>query len=125
MRYIEWEIENYPDRYSQLRCNQVLDMQTLAHVIGNVDRPDGVKWEDFKKVLAEVAETINIVPAVDAEPVRHGRWIYRNESVFPDYACSLCGCTSIFVADAKYCPVCGAKMDGGREPVTKEKEETE
>ena len=67
MRYIEWEIEHYPEQYSQLRCNQVLDMQTLAHVICNVDRPDGVKWEDFKKVLNEVAETINIVPYVTLE----------------------------------------------------------
>ena len=67
MRYIEWEVNNYPDKYSQLRCNQVLDMQTLAHVICNVDRPDGVKWEDFKKVLSEVAETINIVPYVTLE----------------------------------------------------------
>lgn len=80
MRYIEWEIENYPDKYRQLRCNQVLDMQTLAHVIGNVDRPDGVKWEDFKKVLNEVAETINIVPAVDAvEVVRCKDCIYTSD----------------------------------------------
>ena len=81
MRYIEWEIEHYPEHYSKLRCNQVLDMQTLAHVICNVDCPDGVKWEDFNKVLNEVAETINIVlvklenakvdnaPAVDAVEV--------------------------------------------------------
>lgn len=84
MRYIEWEIENYPDKYRQLRCNQVLDMQTLAHVIGNVDRPDGVKWEDFKKVLNEVAETINIVPAVDAvEVVRCKDCIACDRPPFP------------------------------------------
>ena len=70
-----------------------------------------------KSVLSEncpiynASIAIGAVPAVDAEPVRHGRWIYLNESVFPDYACSLCGCISIFVADAKYCPRCGAKMD--------------
>lgn len=80
MRYIEWEIRNHPERYAKLRCNQVLDMQTLAHVIGNVDRPDGVKWEDFKKVLTEVAETINIVPAVDAvEVVRCKDCIYTSD----------------------------------------------
>lgn len=84
MRYIEWEIENYPDRYSQLQCNQVLDMQTLAHVIGNVDRPDGVKWKDFIKVLREVAETLNMVPAVDAvEVVRCKDCIACDRPPFP------------------------------------------
>jgi len=51
---------------------------------------------------------------VDAEPVRHGKWI---EVDVGDccYRCSECG----FIRDAylldigNYCPKCGAKMDGG------------
>ena len=54
-------------------------------------------------------------PTVDAEPVRHGRWI---EVDVGDccYRCSECG----FIRDAylldisNYCPKCGAKMDGER-----------
>lgn len=52
-------------------------------------------------------------PTVDAESVRHGRWI---EVDVGDccYRCSECG----FIRDAylldigNYCPKCGAKMDG-------------
>lgn len=56
------------------------------------------------------------VPAVDAEPVRHGYWI-QNKSV-PDYhSCSDCHVTQKMrkVCGAyllpKYCPNCGAKME--------------
>lgn len=56
------------------------------------------------------AHMLEMMPAVDAEPVRHGRWIFRDDDMMPDYVCSLCGCTSIYTAGAKYCPNCGAKM---------------
>ena len=49
-------------------------------------------------------------PTVDAEPVRHGRWIYRNPRV--DIAtCSCCGDRWGSISVMNYCPSCGAKMD--------------
>lgn len=52
------------------------------------------------------------VPTIDAEPVRHGRWVPRNsmikEPFGKNYDCSVCGCNNI---QYKYCPKCGAKMD--------------
>lgn len=53
-------------------------------------------------------------PAVDAEPVRHGRWIEEEPAV---YKCSECG--FIFTSGDSikmfaYCR-CGAKMDGERD----------
>ena len=52
-------------------------------------------------------------PAADVAPVVHGKWIDNGipESMLSE--CSVCGfpcgaCT------AKYCPKCGAKMDGGK-----------
>lgn len=56
-------------------------------------------------------EYINATPAIDAVPVVHGRWIEDNYGYFH---CSECG----FEWDesevtSKYCPDCGAKMDGG------------
>ena len=41
---------------------------------------------------------------VDAEPVKHGHW--------EEFHCSVCGEIGWDNED-KYCPNCGAKMDGG------------
>ena len=56
-------------------------------------------------------------PAVDAEPIRHGRWI-QIKTVPSYHYCSRCrvpqkmekSC-NIYV-HIHYCPYCGAKMDG-------------
>lgn len=60
-------------------------------------------------------------PAVDAEPVRHGRWLHTDAYPHRVY-CSCCYRTIITNAELMYryeiptnfCPNCGAKMsDGG------------
>ena len=58
---------------------------------------------------------IDDAPGVDAEPVRHGKWILNKH--YGDYECSACGEGDFRVWDFKehnmnYCPNCGAKMDG-------------
>ena len=66
-------------------------------------------------------QVIDAVPTVDAEPVRHGRWIYREYREYNSitssasisigfYKCSVCGHGSGVNVD-NYCPNCGAKMD--------------
>lgn len=60
-------------------------------------------------------------PAVDAEPVRHGRWIsekcnhkpcrIKNPEKWVTYKCSVCGYSN-GRKQSNYCPNCGAKMDG-------------
>lgn len=67
MRYIEWELAEYPERYKRLHCNQVIDKRTLTHVICNVDCPESMNREDFVKVINEVAETLQKVPFVKIE----------------------------------------------------------
>ena len=47
---------------------------------------------------------IDNAPAVDAEPVRHGRWEYGMQCSF---------CKQIDTTKPNYCPNCGARMDGG------------
>lgn len=51
-------------------------------------------------------------PTVDAEPVRHGQWLSREEGVvypfWERYTCSVCG---KHADDTDYCPHCGARMD--------------
>ena len=55
---------------------------------------------------------INHAPTVDAEPVRHGRWIQDEFGTW----CSVCGLYAYRDKfdqpwESPYCPNCGAKMD--------------
>lgn len=63
------------------------------------------------------------IPAADVVEVRHGKWVWDG-GVGMHYYCSLChhnayGNTGeIMDGEYKYCPNCGAKMDGERKEVT-------
>ena len=63
------------------------------------------------------AEDVETAPAVDAEPVRHGRWINKTEMRHGicDYRFDCSECGHIFwaagVKNFNFCPTCGAKMD--------------
>lgn len=76
--------------------------------IGNADVRE---WIERYRVF----DVINGAPAVDAEPVRHGKWVYHDDDMMPYKSCSLCGCEAFDLHGANYCPYCGAKMDMERE----------
>ena len=72
------------------------------------------------------ADILSELPTIDAEPVRHGRWIIKSnpENGWYQITCSECGEDETTVAPCigfmpnvkviwDYCPNCGAKMDGG------------
>ena len=64
---------------------------------------------------------IRKLPAADAAPVVHGRWDDSGRYTFPSgnaaVRCTNCGCalteSEYHLNNWNYCPVCGAKMDGG------------
>lgn len=64
--------------------------------------------------IENILPTLEAVPAADVAPVVHGRWIeheFEDEPCFgTDYECSACG--KFQYEDTRYCPNCGAKMDG-------------
>ena len=66
-----------------------------------------VPVEDF------ITNLIDNQPTVDAEPVKHGRWIEVSDGSGyvgePCEACSVCGMQTDYPSN--YCPNCGAKMD--------------
>lgn len=69
-----------------------------AKIIGNIyDNP-------------ELLDEIEAIPTIEAQPVKHGTWIRRPDDWFCPYSCSACGEKSD--GRYKYCPECGAKMDG-------------
>lgn len=78
-------------------------------------------------VLEMVSKWLNEARTIDAEPVRHGRWVDRYGNKYDNhlYECSECKGKARyrFVRDElgkeiaeqaldDYCPHCGAKMDG-------------
>lgn len=62
-----------------------------------------------------IAYEIAKLPAADVAPVRYGRWKLNQH--YGDYECSVCGNGDVitpffYTLKMKYCPNCGAKMDG-------------
>ena len=75
-----------------------------------IDRPDR-EVELVKAVIHRCCEEIDKQPTIEAEPVRHGRWIYNGYDEYP--TCSYCNQSDTYAGD--YCVNCGARMDGGAE----------
>lgn len=68
-----------------------------------------------------VIEILDDIPATDVAPVVHGRWDDSGRYTFPSgntaVRCTNCGCalteSEYRLNNWNYCPVCGARMDGG------------
>lgn len=88
----------------------------IKYVCQNIcDEPRGCSYCRASDAIDALYE----MPTVDAEPVRHGKWIHNKWSEMRhDYDCSLCGCRitgvdpfSLSATAYYYCPECGAKMN--------------
>lgn len=89
-----------------------------------IDHMDSVQDGEVKRTVRAVERILEGLPTVDAVPVRHGKWIIRDNPGTGWYrvTCSECGedvtstapCIGFF-PNAKvtwdYCPSCGARMD--------------
>lgn len=74
--------------------------------------PGSMKYPEGMFDPEDIINSIENAPAVEAEPVRHGRWRFCGEDRWNDaFECSECG--KIAMENSDYCPHCGAKMDGG------------
>lgn len=88
----------------------------------------------YNKGLLRAIQDVKRAAAVDVEPVRHGSWVWNNDAIdwnIGAWVCSECGrrnenihagapgkritldCDPYIWAGSKYCPNCGARMDGG------------
>ena len=63
----------------------------------------------IKDLIQAVENHLKSVPSADVVEVRHGHWI--NDIGYAGWTCSECGDHEGNKTD-KYCPHCGAKMDG-------------
>lgn len=85
--------------------SDLIDRQAAIDYISRA-LPD---WSEGKEVAIDCLSNL---PAVDAVPVRRGKWIIYVVSPFDgeDVKCSECGergCASYW----DYCPNCGARME--------------
>ena len=70
-----------------------------------------------KNIMLRFEKALNAVPNADVAPVQHGEWVVCGDGDNVPWMCSHCGKTTAHkykVMYGKYCPNCGAKMDGGR-----------
>lgn len=68
----------------------------------------------------DLAEDFYSISAADVAPVVHAEWVVCGDGDNVPWMCSHCGKTTAHkykVIYGKYCPHCGAKMDGGNENV--------
>lgn len=84
-----------------------------AHLVGNTEWING-----YRDGLSVAFDLLGKAPSVDAEPVKHGQWEKYTE-MRGVLRCSVCKKVYIYdewLADGKwkFCPNCGAKMDGER-----------
>ena len=72
-------------------------------------------------ITQRIFDIISEIPSADVAPVVHGWWDDSGRYTFPSGStavrCTECGCalteSEYHLNNWNYCPVCGAKMDGG------------
>ena len=75
----------------------------------------------LKAIYTSTAPALEVkaMPAADVVEVRHGRWV--NEKYvwqgLKSAQCNQCKRKTDYYIQPKYCPKCGAKMDGGQDDV--------
>ena len=85
-----------------------------------ISRNAAIKWffrpysneESYSNL--DVERALKAIPTVDAVPVVHGMWIDENPDDFldPRMRCSICRVIASPLIKWRYCPNCGAKMEG-------------
>lgn len=91
---------------------RLIDADELVRNIDELSKDAGF----YRAIYNGFSNVISRSPTIEAEPVRHGRWVSDEVDVL--FHCSVCetqistswdyDCDEMW----NYCPKCGAKMDG-------------
>lgn len=99
------------------------DMISRAAALEVINAVKSLAWSQSGKVLCgKMFSQIKDLPAVDAVPVVHGRWSEKRWITDDDWGvinhraivCSACKGEIADGEQTRYCPNCGARMDGER-----------
>ena len=96
-----------------LRAAAIAEIDEYLHGLDScISEPD-LKLDGYKNGLQVAIQELKALPAVEAAPVVHARWLYEygDPAMLP---CSACGYEVHRYNNTPYCPCCGAKMDGER-----------
>ena len=67
--------------------------------------------DNLAEGFTEADRVIRKIPTADVVEVKHGKWL-KVQELSPRYVCTCCNHLYNNMG-YKYCPNCGAKMDGG------------
>lgn len=97
------------DKFVKLEDQALGEVNKYMHDEGMVD--SFKRWSTILNERSAYKYDIMNMPRVDAEPVRHGKWIHYKD----EHTCTNCGQTVTGDWNAEnyydYCPHCGARMD--------------
>lgn len=92
---------------------EYISRETLLKAVEKMDRLDkeSTPYEYDKEGYILLIEN---APTADVTEVRHGEWLLKHRGVGHYWECSECEYMECTKPRQKYCPNCGAKMDGGK-----------
>ena len=99
------------------------DLDALKEMVNKIKDTDYGSIFDYtahrevRNVLRDIKHLIDNAPTIEAEPVRHGVWIWDEANEC--YICSVCGEAALnnyrgLSVASNGCPHCRAKMKGDR-----------
>ena len=105
------------------RAAAIAEIEEYLHGLDSCISEDKLKLDGYRNGLQVAIQEINNIPAMDAAPVVHGRWIKMTGMMSPEYhghyECSKCGWHMKGLRNSwtreeelSYCPNCGVIMDG-------------
>lgn len=91
---------------------RLIDAEPIKNfIVGGLNNPD--KKNAFGYDAIQILTEIEFAPTVEAVPVVHGRWLSEMHGNSNNGTCSVCGSHEhAYAFGWKYCPNCGARMDG-------------
>lgn len=85
-------------------------LEVIDSPFATQERP--LNWEHaYMSALRE----LDLIPTIDYAPVKHGEWV-RQDETYTRFQCSSCKSEN-HGRRWPFCPICGAKMDGGKNDV--------
>lgn len=88
--------------------SDILDLITEEYTAGGF-----TDYSNYSNLWDEVDD----MPAADIQPAKCGKWILKENAILTGCECSLCKC-SVSIPESKFykfCPYCGARMNGDTE----------
>lgn len=72
-------------------------------------------YDSIEQAIADSEDGVPCDHLIEVAPVRHGRWIYHPDDLFPSESTQECSCCHdeeyLTLCNENYCPNCGANMD--------------